>query len=412
MAKRGSTQYRIWCLYNILIVAVAAVWRRLMFRTTVIAVTGSFGKTTTVKCIHTCLASRYEVVASDHGGGRRSIPRALLKIRPRHSFAVVEVGIIKPHRMWRSALVIRPDMVVVTSVLPRHLGKIGSIETIAQEKAKLLRHLTDRDVAILNGDDPRVAAMAKAGPFNTVFFGGTDVSDRSATEVTSVWPGRLQFRLRSPARTYTLQTNLVGTHWVTALLAAITTAEQCGVPVSESVEALQGIEPFQARLQPVVVPQGAVVLRDEFNGSTTAYLAALKVLKEAKARRRIIICGQVQDRDEANSLERVGAEIARATELAIFVGPDRHEASQAALTAGMPPDRIRCFETVREAAEFMKKEVRAGDLILLRGQGQDHVSRVYFSLRGQVKCWLSDCGLVRLCDHCDRLGFEPDIPGG
>ena len=409
---RGQTlvRYRIWCFYNAFVAAAAAVWRRLMFRTAVIAVTGSVGKTTTVKCLRACLASKYEVVATEFGSARQAVPRALLRIRPRHRFAVCEVGILKPNRMWRSALVLRPNIAVVTQVLPRHLGGIGSIETIAQEKAQILSRLTHREVAVLNGDDARVAAMANSGPFKTAFFGGPNVSQTYATEVTSAWPGRLCLSLHSPAGTYTLKTNLVGTHWTTSLLAAIATAEQCGVSVSESVKALQGIEPFRARLEPVTVPQGAVVLRDEGNGSTAAYLKALQVLKDAQAGRRIIICGQVTDRTEANSLERVGEEIARSTELAIFVGPHRHEASQAALTGGMPPDRIRCFETVREAAEFMKKEVCADDLILLRGQSQDHVSRVYFALRGQVKCWISDCRLSGLCDRCWRLGFEPAAP--
>ncbi len=373
-----------------------------------VAITGSMGKSTVSRCLQAILSSRFEIVGTNSvDNGRHGLPRVLLKIQPRHRFAVLEVGIKIPGRMWRSSWMIRPDIVLVTGIANRHLEGFGSLENVAAEKGRLVRGLGAKGLAVLNHDDDRVVSMADGLPCRTAFFGSS--SDAVwADGVSATWPDRLRLRVNSPEGSYWLQTNLVGRHWVVSLIAAIATARCCGVGVRESVEALQHIGPPPARLDPAPVPQGAVVLRDEFNGSVSAYLAALEILRDTQVRRRILVCGRVNDAASPPcDIPTLAAAINESAEMVLFVGPDNLEVSQAVISAGMSAERIHRFATVQEAADFLSDEIRSGDLILLRGQAQDHLSRLYFALRGKVKCWKTDCSFVPLCDWCAELGFDP-----
>jgi UDP-N-acetylmuramyl pentapeptide synthase len=106
-------------------------------------------------------------------------------------------------------------------------------------------------------------------------------------------------------------------------------------------------------------------------------------------------------------MRQLAREVTRAAEVAVFVGPDRTKVRQAVIEAGMARQQVHDFPTMHQAAEFLKREIRPNDLILLRGKAQDHMSRVYFAQLGRVKCWKSDCSIVPLCDYCPELGFEP-----
>ena len=93
--------------------------------------------------------------------------------------------------------------------------------------------------------------------------------------------------------------------------------------------------------------------------------------------------------------------------MVLFVGPDNLEVSQAVISAGMSAERIHRLATVQEAADFLLREIRSGDLILLRGRADDHLSRIYFALWRKVKCRKTDCRFIPLCDWCAELGFDP-----
>lgn len=404
----SSIRYSLWLLYNCAVVALAALWRRLMGHVTVVAITGSVGKSTASKCLQTILSSRFEYVGTNSvDNGRYGLPRVLLKIRPRHRFAVLEVGIVKPGRMWRSARMIRPDIVVVTGIANRHMKNFASIKEVASEKGRLVRGLKKDGLAVVNRNDDRVVSLANGLRCRTAFF-GSSCDTVWADEVSATWPNRLRLRVNASDGSHWLQTKLVGRHWVTSVIAAIATAKCCGVSVGESVEALQDIGPPLARLDPSPTPQGAIVLRDEFNGSVTTYLAALRILNETQIRRRIVVCGTVVDAASPPcDIPTLAAEMCASSERVLFVGPHNLEVSRAVISAGMPPDQVHRFTTAREAADFLLHEIRSGDLILLRGQAQDHLSRLYFALWGDVKCWKHDCRFVPLCDGCAELGFNP-----
>ena len=399
----------LWIFYNLFVCALALIWRRLLFRTKVIAISGSVGKTTAKDCLALILARRFPIVSTiGTFNGRNGIPRTILRARPWHRFVIVEAGIQKPGRMWRSAWLLKPDVVVMLRVAMTHPKGFDSLDVVAHEKAKLLDPLSQRGVAILDGDDARVAAMAKGRPFEVIRFGYSDTFDVWADEVSATWPDRLRFRVHAGDKTQWIQTQLVGAHWVPSVLAAITAALHCGVSMEDAANALAGMQPVIARMQPVDLHGGATMIRDEYNGSLVTAWPALQVLKTGKAQRKLVVlaCYDGEGGEEDAALP-VAREMAGFADIAIVVGSHSEAVCRTALAAGMSPQNLLCAESLPETAEILRRVRRQGDLVLLRGLWDWHMSRVYFAQLGSVACWKTDCQKVITCDNCWELGFRP-----
>jgi UDP-N-acetylmuramoyl-tripeptide--D-alanyl-D-alanine ligase len=393
---------------NLPAVAAAALWRRCLPGTTVVAIAGSMGKSTAANCLFQILSARFSTITNGDSNGRFALTWTLLRLRRRHRFAVMEVGIIKKGRMWRSAWMIKPNVVVMTGVARRHMASFQDLDTVLNEKAKIMRYLKPQGLAVLNGDDLRVASLADRLPCHVVWFGGSPKFDIWAEEVRGIWPERMKMRVHAGHESYDLQTRLVGTHWAPSVLAAIATAIGLGVTAGQAVEALQGVEPFQARLEPRALPNGAMLLRDEYNGGLPTYRVALGILREARVRRRVAVIGQATEAEggpsEASRI--LGELVAASCDTALLIGKQALATRAAALTAGMPPDRLHTAADVTEGAAWLGQNTGEGDLVLLKGEWMDHLSRIFHAQIGKIACWKTHCSVPYLCDKCSELGLK------
>jgi UDP-N-acetylmuramoyl-tripeptide--D-alanyl-D-alanine ligase len=247
-----------------LVTAAAFVWRRLMFRTAFIAITGSAGKSTATACLGSILSAHAPTNWLPGGRNSRTL-RILLNTRFRHRFTVIEAGSDAPGSMRRSAGLIAPDVVVVLQVLTIHSNVFPTIEDVAEEKAGLLSRLSARDTVVLNADDPRVLAMAERCPARVRTFGVSPRSFVLADQISGAWPQRLTFRVRCGDQSARIETNLLGEHFLPAVLAAVTTAVNCGVPLEQCAAALKIVQPVLGRMYPMHLANGACIIRDEFN---------------------------------------------------------------------------------------------------------------------------------------------------
>ena len=137
------------------------LWRRMMLRTTVIAITGSTGKTTAKECLAAVLQRHGRTLKTFRNqNDQLGVPRTILAMRPWHRFAVVEVATGKPGDIRRSARVLKPDIAIILGVGRTHTDKFRTLDDTAAEKSALLDYLPRRGAVILNGDDQRVSAMA------------------------------------------------------------------------------------------------------------------------------------------------------------------------------------------------------------------------------------------------------------
>lgn len=390
--------------------AAAFLWRTALVRTTFVAITGSVGKTTAKDCLAAILEQlgpTVKTLRSNNGGPW--IARTILSARPWHRFVVLEVGIDQPGHMLRHALLVRPDVAIELAVASPHLSTMGSLEKIAEEKAKLLRFLRRGGIAVLNGDDPRVAAMAAQVRGHLIRFGSRPEFDVWADGVAAAWPDRFRFVVHAGEECVEVKTGFIGRQWLAAVLAALAAGKALGATLEQVSQAVAEVRPYTARMEPVALPNGAIFLRDEAHGNLTDTEAAFEVLREASAARRIVVISDVANSSKHyRQRQRLLAQWAAASaEVAVFVSEGSDYAARAAVRAGMRPENVHHFVTPKQGAEFLRAELRAGDLVLLKGQTKDHMSRVYLAQLGEVDCWRVNCGRRHVCDACPLLGLRP-----
>jgi UDP-N-acetylmuramoyl-tripeptide--D-alanyl-D-alanine ligase len=157
-------------------------------------------------------------------------------------------------------------------------------------------------------------------------------------------------------------------------------------------------------MEPVALPSGAILLRDDCNSSYASLPAALRVLEQAEGR-RVLVFTEAYDSGLSfrERFQRLGQMAASSVDLAVFFGERSRNAARRAVEGGMPSESVRSFPDLWGAAEFLRSELREGDLALLRDCHPFHAERIWFALAGSVGCRMSACSYLRACDYCAHL---------
>lgn len=331
----------------------------------------------------------------------------MLRARPSHRHVVTEMGISRPGQLAKYSRLYGPDVAVLTRVSLEHRENIGSIENIAREKAGLLVGLRPGGTAVLNMDDPFVSKMRPPAGRKTVWFGRDPKADVRVLEASSVWPETLRFRVEAGGKSAEIRTRLVGEHWAYAITAACAAAWALGVSLDESAAALEGFEPHRNRLEPVRLPDGAVLWRDDGLATLPTLEVSLEALRRADVERRWLITGDASflEEDPVERRQAYARWLAPHLEAVVFVGEHSDKAAEAAREAGVRT--VRHFERVADAARFVSDELGAGDLVLVKAYRKQKLARLAFACGGSVACERIECDLKMECDDCPELGYRP-----
>jgi len=393
---------------------LAAIWRRLMWRTTVIAVTGSVGKTTCRELLYQILADQAPTYKTrNNENDAYGLPPVLFGLRPWHRFAVIELGASGPGTLAPLASMVSPDVAIITTVARTHTKNYPDVDAIAHEKAELLRFLKPHGVAVLNGDDERVAAMRTLPSQTRVEFGCESNRSVRAQDISAAWPQRLQLNVVTRKGQQAVNTQLVGEHWVNSVLAAFAVAEQCGVPHGQAAESIARVRPFRGRMQPISLPNGAIAISDQ-NASLDVLEAMISVATKANAARKIIVLSDINDTTHTSSRARrklAGRMVAPVFDIAVFFGQSARRAQNAAIAAGMNPDNVHCMSTLGEIDTLLKRTLQSGDLLFVKGQNLHHLHRVIYMQHGAIGCSRETCSIRSDCEICSQLNPQFDLDG-
>ncbi|WP_026369492.1 alanine racemase [Kallotenue papyrolyticum] len=360
------------------------------YRPLVIGVTGSVGKTGTKRAIATVLAGLGPTFAS-----RRSfnslfgLPIALGRLEPHHRFAVLEMGLDRFGEMRRLVELFPPTIGVVTRIAPAHLRFLGDEERIAAEKGELIRALPPDGLALLNADDPRVAAMARSTRAPVLWLttqpGHEHDPDWVCAGPAQVSAEGTSFTITHAGQHATAHLPLLGEHSRLTALAAVGVALRCGMALPEAVERLRLIERLAGRLNPLPGRNGALIIDDTYNASPAAMHAALDLLAALPAQRRIAILGDMVELGEASEqLHReVGAHAQAVADLLITKGdlaawmaqPDPRPAAPA-----RPRAQTIVTHTAADAIAAARAALAPGTLVLVKGSREARMEQVVAGL--------------------------------
>jgi UDP-N-acetylmuramoyl-tripeptide--D-alanyl-D-alanine ligase len=358
----------------------------------VVAVTGSAGKTTAKQLMAQVLERSGRRVLTNIKNYNNGLghPLTVLRLITEGDFdvAVLEMGMSTPlHEIERLCRITPPDVAVELNVLPVHLEHLGSIENIADAKAELVENMKPAGTAVLNNDDFRVAAMReKAFGKQILTYAIDQPADVMASGIETVRFGETRFLLNTPSGKAKVQLQLVGLHNVSNALAAAAVGLCFEMPPEEIAVALGKVAPPPMRGEVLRFAEGFEVINDSYNSNPDALLSMVKTLVEngGQARRKIVVAGEMLEL--GNKSDQIhfetGKKIAELGVEALFgVRGLAKNLVDGARENGLANTRF--FTHSDEAATAIVNEVKAGDLILVKGSRGVKTEKIVERLLGK-----------------------------
>jgi len=355
-----------------------AVAHRRRLRATVIAVTGSNGKTTTKGMLHHLLGRRLRGRAAVRSfNNHLGVPLTLLSAEAEDEFLVVEIGSSGPGEVDHLGGMVEPEVGVVTSVGPAHLEGFGSIEGVRREKLSLLRRIRPGGLAVVHAGVPEAAVQAARPPrVELVTFGRGDAGPPAEVCISDLRAGLegVTFRINAAEP---LRLSVCGEHNALNAAAAYAVCRRLNLSRADIAEGLASYAPADMRLN-VRRCGDLTLINDCYNANPASVAAAIDLLASAGGRRRVLAVGDMLElgADSRRWHERSGAHAAAAgLDVLIAVGTQA-EAVAGAARAARPAIETMTFGDSAAAAGEVGHWVRSGDVILVKGSRATAMERV------------------------------------
>ncbi|MCS7223996.1 MAG: UDP-N-acetylmuramoyl-tripeptide--D-alanyl-D-alanine ligase [Armatimonadetes bacterium] len=344
---------------------------------TVIAVTGSSGKTTTKDLIATVVATAGPVVASPESYNNEiGVPLTIFNLTEEHWAVVLEFATRKRGDIAYLSQMAPPDIAVITNIGRAHIGFLGSQEQIAEEKSDiLLRFQTDETkqasppIAVLPADDPFLSRLAAKAAGTIVTFGYSEKADVRGIRWKVTWDGT-EVEALINGRVLTVHLPALGSHNALNALAALAVASLLNLDLEVIIGALKRAPLPKMRLQKLwCAPPGCWVLNDAYNANPDSVGAALRTLKELPAQRKVAILGTMLELGPFHEAghQEVGKKAAQIVDLLMVIGQDAYPIVEGALSEGMGSDQVIFYPSIEQAVGDWRQHLMEGDLVLIKG---------------------------------------------
>lgn len=373
-----------------------AAWYRSSFQIPVIGITGSVGKTTTKEMISAALETKYKVLKTiGNKNSQIGLPLMMFYLEEEYDIAVIEMGMSEFGEMARLSAVAQPECAVMTNIGVAHIAQLGTQENIRREKLSIVNHFVTGSTLFLNGNDRLLHEIATQITQNkitldcsietkqvleqskAVTFGIGEGYDYCADGLQTTSSGTnftLHYTEAGTKQECPVILSVYGEHNVMNALAAIAVAKKYGVSPEQAAEGLRTYQPIAMRGQ-IIEKNGITWIDDTYNASPDSMKSGAKVLLALEqVQRRIAVLADVKELGERSEElhSEVGAYLAdlkdgnKKINLLITVGM---QAAFIAIEARKKNCDFTCvsFENNEEAIEFLQKELKQGDAVLVKG---------------------------------------------
>ena len=357
-----------------------ARWWRHRFHIPVISITGSVGKTTTKELIATVLATQGKVLKTEANYNNEiGVPKTLLQLSADDNYAVVEMAMRGPGEIAELTHIANPTIGLITNVGTAHIGRLGSVEAIAEAKCELLREMSNDSIAILNYDDKRLIETATKFWSGKTFTYGLEGGDLQGNLIDSKTIHVDGIDLLLP---------LPGSHNASNYLAALAVLK---VLDGKDISTKTLFEPLTnnfsvqlpgSRAKRYDLENDIVILDESYNAGLESMIAALNLLVETPGKRHIAVLGTMKELGDKSVLfhEQVGNVVHNLNIDALFVLADFEEAkAMAEGAAGLQFIRVENITAVdahHNLARHLEEFLRAGDRVLFKASNAVKLNKV------------------------------------
>ena len=358
----------------------------------VLAVTGSAGKTGTKDLLGLILSGVGETIAPAGSlNNELGLPLTVLRLTASTRFLVLEMGARGIGHIAHLTAIARPDISVVLNVGSAHIGEFGSVQAIAQAKGELVEALAPSGRAILNAEDPHVAAMAERSAASVTtwgFYAGDvrgqklDLDAEARASFDLVVPEGLT-RLDGssvPAGTWPIRPDLLGEHQAANVLAALAAALFAGADPQDAAQRLDGAKLASGQRMQTHRVGGVLLVDDAYNANPDSMRYALRTLAHiGRGRRTIAVLGEMLELgpDSARLHDEIGRLAVRLNiSQLIVVGEGASPIHHGASLEGSFGGESLHVASVEDAITVLERDVAPGDVVLLKSSRDAGLRRI------------------------------------
>ena len=350
---------------------IALDWRR-KYRTPLVALTGSNGKTTTKEMIAACLETTFPILKTKGNlNNLIGLPLTLLTLTEKERVVVLEMGMNVPGEIRRLTEIAEPDVGLITNIQEVHLEGMESLERLKEEKGELFRKMRRDGTILVNQDDPRVVDLASDYPGQKITFGIEHPAEVMAKEIRLGGAEGTFFTLILEGEAMEIHLRLLGKHFIPNALSAIAVACLFGVEVKQVKEALENFKSIPMRMEIVPLKGGKTLINDAYNANPHSMGLALETLVEAKGEgRAIAVLGDMLELGNftKEAHEQLGEKVSELSiDFLLALGEEAPIVVESAIRHGFPLERVRVVESHSEAISILKQMIQNGDWILVKG---------------------------------------------
>jgi UDP-N-acetylmuramoyl-tripeptide--D-alanyl-D-alanine ligase len=363
---------------------------RLRWRGNLAAITGSMGKTTSKEFAAHILRSRFLVFRSPGNyNNLYGLPLALFGLRSDDQIGIFEMGMSAPGEIAEMCRIASPDTGIITNVAAVHLQFFSSLDAIARAKGELAEALSSEGTLIYNADDPRVVAIAGRFRGHKISFGFSDDAQVRADQIDIVSFRETRFRLFCAGAFRSATLPLPGAHYVMNALPGIALGCQYNIPPDQIVESLRDLPQASMRGQVLRFKEGFTVIDDSYNSNPQALMRMIELLSKLPSfKRRILLAGEMLELGPESNLLHSECGIFAANhglDMVIGIQGAAREIVQAATKAGRLDSKACFFADADAASDFIRNEIREGDLVLVKGSRGVRMEKIIKSLQSHFE---------------------------
>jgi UDP-N-acetylmuramoyl-tripeptide--D-alanyl-D-alanine ligase len=368
-----------------------AHYRRGKLAPKVVAITGSNGKTTTKEMVAAIFSEavldgqklRGKVLKTEGNFNNLvGLPLTLLRLRPAHKVAVVEIGTNRPGEVQRLTEIAAPDAGIITAVAAAHLEGLDSLAGVAREKGALFRHLPRGGTIAVNLDDTWVRRLASKFTGRKISYGGHGII--RAESVRQLDARGMRFILRAGTQRCSVTLRFLGRHNVSNAVGAAALARGLGVSLAAIRRGLEKAKPYAMRMD-ADSWRGVGIINDAYNANPASMAAALKTLAAMAGRgEKIAVLGDMFELGRASRREHgeLGKRVAEERIHRLYVlGPQAQVVKAGATSAGMDKAKIVVAKDHGAIARQLKRHLNRGDWLLIKGSRGMKMEKVLEELK-------------------------------